>query len=221
MDKIFKRKTNGTNGNHIKELEPKQQLFVEHYLKDFNATRAYMRAYETDEVGTAGVNGCFLLKDTRVMEQIDNRITTMLNKLEITNEEILGEYAKIAFMDTRSMFHNDVFIGMNQLNIAQQTCVQSIEVTELFEGAGEERVAVGYKTKVTFYSRKGALETFMKYKGMIPTNNQNTFIQMNQGDKKIELTVSVDDFKEKYGVSKLIELYKLLGSPDTYATKAG
>lgn len=220
MTKEFKRKANGTNGNGT-NLDAKKKLFIEHYLKDFNATRAYMRSYDTEVVSTAGVEGSALMKDPEVMAQIDNRITIMLNKLKITNEDIIGEYAKIAFIDTRSMFQDDIFIGMNQLNIAQQTCVQSIEVTEVFEGAGEERVAVGYKTKVTFYSRKGALETFMKYKGMLPTNNQNTFIQMNQGDKKIELTVSVDDFKEKYGASKLIELYKLLGSPDTYASKAG
>ena len=213
MDKTFKRKRNGTNGNNNKNsmaLDTKKKLFVELYLKDFNATRAYMKAYNTENVDMAGSEGSTLLRVPRVMEQIDSRINKMLNKLEVTNEAVLGEYAKLAFMDTRSMFINDVFIGMNQLNIAQQSCVESIEVTEVFSGNGEEREVIGYKTKVKFYSRKGALENFMKYLGMMPTNQQNTYI-INREEKKIELTVAVDDFKEKHGVNTLNELYKMLG----------
>lgn len=52
-----------------------QKIFVDEYLIDLNATRAYKKAYpniKSDE--TAAVNGSKLLRNTKVAAEIEKRM---------------------------------------------------------------------------------------------------------------------------------------------------
>ncbi len=208
----FKRK-NGVvskNGNGKKQLTVKERIFVEEYLQDFNATRAYLKSYPKCMYDTAKTGGCDNLTNPYIMSYIDKRITDMFSRLEIRNEDLIAEYAKQAFIDTRSFYVNNAFIGMNRLNIAQQSCIESLDIEEMYEtNKNGDREYVGRKTKVKFYSRKGAMDSLMKYKGLIKDVTNN----INIDNRTVELIAS-KELEDKLGANKVIEFNKMLSGTE-------
>lgn len=78
-------------------LTDKQRLFIQNYLSNgFNATKAYMDAYECD-YNTANTNGPRLLVNASIRTVIDAEIDSLLaNKKELT-KKVVDKYAEIAF----------------------------------------------------------------------------------------------------------------------------
>jgi len=83
------------NGNN-KELTPKQKIFLHEYLIDFNATRAYAKAYNREKDETSRQNGYQLLTNTYIKEQIKNELDERCSKLGITEDWILSNLKKVA-----------------------------------------------------------------------------------------------------------------------------
>jgi hypothetical protein len=188
----------------------KRKLFREEYLSNgFNATRAYMKVFKEKDNRSAAVEAHKLLKKPNMMERIDKRINEMLYKLDIKNEAILAEQAKLAFIDARTFFDEDgVFVGIHNLNVAQQSCIESVEYEEVYTGKGESKINTGRKVKVKLYSRQKAIDSLMKYKGLIKQpENRNTFINFDSSNKTI---IAAKELKETLGVDGTIELNKLL-----------
>jgi phage terminase small subunit len=79
-------------------LSDQQKMFCLYYLQRFNATWAYMQAYDVD-YRTANVNGPRLLGNASVREQIDKLRNEIANDLFVTADDIAKEYAKQAFAD--------------------------------------------------------------------------------------------------------------------------
>jgi len=189
-------------------LTKKEHKFVREYLKDFNGTRAYLASFPMYESSckhnSAGASACNLLKKHSIMVEVDNNITTMMSNLELTNEAILGQQAILAFMDTRSLFNEDgTFKEIKELNIAQQAVIESIEIDELFSGSGEQRVQIGNRKKVRFYSKQKAIDNLMKYKKLIGDGGTNINLNNKQ---EISLTIASERLKEKLGADGITEL---------------
>lgn len=80
------------------ELTDKQRLFCIYYIKCFNATKAYQKAYEVG-YATAVVNGPRLLGNARVKEEILRIKQERLNREFLSEEDIFQKYMDIAFAD--------------------------------------------------------------------------------------------------------------------------
>lgn len=78
-------------------LTPKQDLFVKEYLIDLNATQAAIRAGYSEK--TAYSQGQRLLKDVEIAQAIQLRRDQLSEKVEVSQERIVSEYAKMAFYD--------------------------------------------------------------------------------------------------------------------------
>ena len=83
---------------HNTELTDKQRLFCIYYIKCFNATKAYQKAYEVD-YATAVVNGPRLLGNARVKEEILKLKQERLDREFLSEEDIFQKYMDIAFAD--------------------------------------------------------------------------------------------------------------------------
>lgn len=80
------------------ELTDKQRLFCIYYIKYFNATKAYQKAYEC-AYSTAMVNGHGLLRNTKVSAEIDRLKAEQTHELKLNVRDILQKYIDIAFAD--------------------------------------------------------------------------------------------------------------------------
>lgn len=80
------------------ELTDKQRLFCVHYIRSFNATKAYQKAYEVDYT-TAAVNGPRMLGNARVKKEILQLKQERLNREFLSEPDIFQKYMDIAFAD--------------------------------------------------------------------------------------------------------------------------
>lgn len=80
------------------ELTDKQRLFCIYYIKRFNATKAYQKAYHCS-YETALVAGPRLLGNVRVQEEIQSLKEGKLNRIMLSEEDIFQRYMDIAFSD--------------------------------------------------------------------------------------------------------------------------
>ena len=80
------------------KLTDKQRLFCIYYIKRFNATKAYQKAYGCS-YETALVNGPRLLGNARIQEEVQSLKEGKLNKIMLSKEDIFQRYMDIAFSD--------------------------------------------------------------------------------------------------------------------------
>ncbi|HII4524286.1 TPA: terminase small subunit [Clostridium perfringens] len=80
------------------ELTDKQRLFCIYYIKRFNATKAYKKAYGCS-YETALVNGPRLLGNARIQEEVQSLKEGKLNRIMLSEEDIFQKYMDIAFSD--------------------------------------------------------------------------------------------------------------------------
>ncbi|RGC81852.1 phage portal protein [Hungatella hathewayi] len=79
-------------------LTDKQRLFCLHYVKCFNATKAYQKAYEC-KYETALTNGPALLRNARIKEEIQSLKQGRLNKAMLEGPDVFQWYLDIARAD--------------------------------------------------------------------------------------------------------------------------
>lgn len=81
-----------------KDLNEKHQQFCLHYIRHFNATKAYQEAYECD-YKTANKNAYTLMVNQGIKDEIRRLKAEMQNELFVSAGDIAREYMKMAFAD--------------------------------------------------------------------------------------------------------------------------
>lgn len=79
-------------------MTEKQKIFADEYLIDFNATRAYRKAYPNcKKDSSADAAARKLLGNTRIQNYISERMEERQKRTEVTQDRVLQELAYIAF----------------------------------------------------------------------------------------------------------------------------
>ncbi|WP_052348554.1 terminase small subunit [Weissella oryzae] len=79
-------------------LADKQKAFVVEYLKSFNATQAYLNVFDST-YNTARTEGSKLLAKPNVQKAVSELRKARLKDLAVTEQDIIGMWAKQAFAD--------------------------------------------------------------------------------------------------------------------------
>lgn len=80
------------------ELTDKQRLFCVYYIKYFNATKAYQKAYNSSYI-VANSEGYKLLVNPCIKAEIEKLKQYKLNQIMLSEEDIFQRYMDIAFSD--------------------------------------------------------------------------------------------------------------------------
>ena len=96
-----------------------QRRFLEEYIKDYNGTRAYMRACPNVDYETAKVTACHIMKKPEAHEYLDQLEKEKFQELRINAEHIATELAKIAFTDDE-VSKKAIELLQKQLGLQQQ-----------------------------------------------------------------------------------------------------
>lgn len=146
-------------------LTPKQQRFVDEYLVDLNATAAAKRAGYSEK--TAYSIGQENLKKPEIQAAIQKRRDKLRGKLEISQERVLLEYARIAFFDPRKLFQdNGTPRDITALDDDTAAALAGLDVLEEYDGVGQDRVFVGYTKKYKVSNKLEALKDLAKHLGL-------------------------------------------------------
>lgn len=141
------------------ELKERQQLFCLYFVKMFNATKAYQKAYQCNEY-TAMVNGSKLLRNTKVKAEIEKLKQQKLNKAFLSEADIFQKYLDIAMADITDFmtFGNkeiditdkdgiEKTITVSQINIKNDYEVDGTLISEISQGRDGIKVKLLDKMK--------------------------------------------------------------------------
>lgn len=157
-------------------LNEKQQRFVQEYLVDLNGTQAAIRAGYSPK--TAPSQASRLLTNAKVTEALQAARARIGRKLEVTQERILQELARIAFADVRDLFTWDEesasYVPSANLTDDQAAAVSAIEAETTRFTRDDGTVETKIKLKLKTYDKKGALDSLAKHLGMFVERHEHT-----------------------------------------------
>jgi phage terminase small subunit len=86
----------------------------------------------------------------------------------VTPLKILSELMRIAMVDIGDAFTDDGQLKpLKEMPVDVRRAIAAIDVSEIYEGAGENRRFVGLLKKVKFWDKQRALETLAKHLGLL------------------------------------------------------
>lgn len=145
-----------------------QKKFCNEYLKTLNATQAYKVAYpKCKKDDTARANSSRLLTKANIKEYIAEKMEERAKRTEVTQDKVIEEFAKIAFLNPKKLFDDDGCLkDISQIDDTTAGAIAGIEVFEEYQGQGENREYVGRTKKIKIADKVKALENLGRHLGM-------------------------------------------------------
>ena len=168
------------------KLTPKQELFVQQYLVDRNATQAAIRAGYSKK--TANQQGARLLANVGVKSALRARGAAALARLEVTEDMVLQELAAIAFSNIEDYVTWDAEAGAlvvrPSAEIPRHLQAAIAEVDEQVlksENKDGSRTYERTKRKVKLYNKLDALKILAEYLGVTESMAPKVTVYLKTG----------------------------------------
>jgi phage terminase small subunit len=151
-------------------LTPRQMRFIHEYTKDFNGTKAAIRAGYSRL--TADSQASRLLKKPKVRREIDANVERLALAGDVKPGDVLRELVAMANTDIRLAFDAEGrLLPLHELPADIRRMISSVETEELWgtepDGDGGMRKAqIGQVRKVRFWNKEKALELLGKHMRM-------------------------------------------------------
>ena len=143
-----------------KPLSPKQQRFVDEYLVDLNATKAYVRAGYSATGAEQGASR--LLSLVKVQRAVASRQKAQVADSALSASRILEELRRLALVDVRDFFTPEGKLKpIKDLTPEQGACLASFEVIIKNAEAGDGVTDTVHKIRL--WSKEKALEMLAKH----------------------------------------------------------
>ena len=142
-----------------KKLTKKQQLFVDEYLIDLNATQAAIRAGYSVE--SARDIGCENLTKPNIQQAIAEKMAERSKRTGVNQDRVVLELAKIAFVNISDVVDTDTGEILPNASQDDLACIESVKFKQSdnqYGGSIEREMKVASKLK--------ALEMLGKHLGM-------------------------------------------------------
>lgn len=170
------------------KLTDKQKLFCIYYIKYFNATKAYQKAYECDYI-TANTNGYKLLVNACIKTEIQRLKEYKLNRAMLSEEDIFQRYIDIAFADITDFIEfgrkeievDEKIIEVNYLDFKESNEIDGAIVSEISNGKNGVSIKLHDKMK--------ALQWLSDRMDLLPTH---TRIKLENEQKKLDHILNKD-----------------------------
>ena len=145
--KTKSRVARGTSKKKLRKLTPKQDSFCREYLVDHNGSKAAIRAGYSKKGSNS--MGAQLLAKISIQTRIAELQKPAIEKAGVSGERVIQKLADIAFLDPLDLFNDDGSLkNLSEMPKAARCVITGIEVTEEFEGKGEDREFIGYTKKI-------------------------------------------------------------------------
>ena len=143
----------------VKRLTKKQQLFVDEYLIDLNATQAAIRAgYSVD---TAKEIGCENLTKPNIQEAIAKTMAERSKRTGVNQDRVVLELARIAFVNIEDVVNTDTGEILPNASTDDLACIESVKFKQ-----SDNQYGGSIEREVKFASKLKALEKLGQHLGM-------------------------------------------------------
>lgn len=170
------------------KLTDKQKLFCIYYIKYFNATKAYQKAYGCS-YEVANAEGCKILVKPSIKAEIQRLKEYKLNKAMLSEEDIFQRYLDIAFSDItdfvtfgrKEIEVDEKIIEVNYLDFKESNEIDGTIVSEISHGKNGVSIKLHDKMK--------ALQWLADRMDLLPTH---TKIKLENEQKKLDHILNKD-----------------------------
>ncbi len=168
-------------------LTDKQKRFCDEYLANgMNATQAAISAGYSEKTARSIAQENLTKHD--IQTYISERQNKVSNKLEVTQERVIKELAKIAFGDIKNLFDDDGQLRpISELEDEVSASIAGIETAEENQAVAEETFKSVKVRKVKGWDKLKALDMLSKHLGLYEKDNEQkstfNFEVMNVEDK--------------------------------------
>lgn len=178
------------------KLTDKQMLFCLLYIRCFNATKAYQKAYGSS-YSTAMQNGCKLLRNTKIKEEIEKLHQDRLNRFFFAEEDLFRKYMDIAFADIKDYaeFGKKEVAYVDKRGIEHKGKVSYVDLKEDSEVDGTivSEISQGRDgVKIKLADRLKALQWLSDHMDL-PTEKQRAEIDLLKAKAKTDKETEMED----------------------------
>lgn len=179
------------------ELTHQQIVFCLEYLKDENGTRAAIEAGYAKK--SAAAQASDLLSRPKIQAEIKRRSERVLQKIEVRVEDVVREYARIAFLDLKGAYdESGKLLHPKDMTEDVRRAISSVDVLEEFEGTGREREQIGFTKKLRTWDKIKALEALGRYTNMFTPENDPDRAKAATVNVTVNLDLLSHDEKVQY-----------------------
>lgn len=176
------------------DAENRYRLFLAEYLKDFNASRAYLECgcYKTQSIKTAYASACKLLKRPRVQELKAEMQHDRAKRLEIEGDNVVAEQGRIAFADIRDVMSWDAFeLPGTEIKVKASKDLTDDEAAAI-AGFDFRMNTHGFSFRLRYHPKGPALDALFRHLGLYAA------------DRKIDITTDKELETVRDRLSKLL-----------------
>ena len=142
-----------------KQLTLQQQRFCDEYLVSFNAFQSALKAGYSESTARK----CGLLHLPKVQAYLQDAMKRTSERLEITHDMILREFAKVAFASIGDYYdENGILKPINQLTPDEQAALACYQVTNAADGSGKRGGGISC---IKLYNKLTALDKIARHTG--------------------------------------------------------
>lgn len=172
-------------------LTEKQKVFCQEYLVDLNATRAAARAgYRTPRR-----QGSNLIGLPNVQIEVRRLMDERARRTGITADQVLQELVMIARVNPADAFSEDGrILPPREMPEEIQRAIATLEVREIYDRRGPNRVATGQAKRLRFWDKIRALELLGKHLGLFSEKLEVT--GRDQGPVVVQQMMSAEQSEE-------------------------
>lgn len=196
-------------------MTPKRKRFVQEYLVDLNAAKAYRRAGFKGNDNVCAVEGHRLLSIPNVAAAVRAGMEKRAVRTEITQDRVLAELAKIGFADMRKLLRWTGNLPKMDVSVAEETGEVEISVAnfvQLFDSDDlDDDIAACIAEisqtregvlKVKLHDKQAALVSIGRHLGMFKDRVEHT--GKDGGPIKVD-QVKEDSDAVASGIARLVE----------------
>lgn len=140
-------------------MTEKQKRFVEEYLIDLNGTQAAIRAGFSPK--TAAEQACRMLKSGQVKDAIDKAMAERSKRTGITQDRVLREIARIAFVNPADVVNLDEATVIDEASLDDLAAIASVRVKTIPTEDGDI-----VEREIKFYDKTKSLDMLNRHLGM-------------------------------------------------------
>lgn len=144
------------------KLTDKQEAFCNEYLIDLNATQAAIRAGYSED--SARLSGHRNITNDNVQERLAELKLTRSERVQIDADYVLQRHLEIDRMDVLDIMNDDgSLLPIREWPKVWRQYISGVELSELFEHNGDEKVQVGILKKIKWPDKTKNLEMLGKH----------------------------------------------------------
>lgn len=165
--------------------------FVDQYLVDHNAVKAWQRAgYSTGTYGNDAIQAQKTMARPDVQQMIHERQQVLAQKVEITQEMVIKEFISIAFSNIKDVLRWEAdgsisYVGSDSISREKAAAISEISQTIRADGTGS--------LKFKLYDKQNALMMVGKYLGMFFDDSKGNKDPMEEAKKIKKALEEIDN----------------------------